>query len=464
MNILARIIPDISLNKLRDDLFNSLAVDEDQPDRFRILDHKYFYWDYRCAERWRSLVQPTQDEDWLTHQQSTDMVEKCFEQIHENVLDLMGQPYDLFSLGVGVGQDDAVMLKTLSRHLRSISYHPNTKKALYLATDISMHLINHSLSSIKQASEKIFEHIEVVILNVDFQELNKYEVHLAKKECRRNPRLLCLLGSTLGNYNEKDLLTKIVNIMSEVDYLVLGVDCPIDEWSENDIVSCYKGLEKGYDFLLGPVESAVNNPFSSHWSKVQKQNRIPAKISDEHLNAFGLRNQIPYSRDVYHELDLSELKRGKVGLNKSTKYKFNSLLNWLRNTLFLREEIVLKPSDVGATISKGTNYCLIVLRKMSKSERIELIKGYQKESTEKVDGEIARVLSELIKKIKIKGKVSRKEMDQIESIAKEIMAYSNGINEARREDLNSRLQLIYGKSSILKRDFYDVKQEFFPEG
>jgi len=317
--------------------------------RSKDIPHKFFYWDFHCSDLWRILADSSH---FQTHNQFACLLDDKFNEIHNVIIDCTNKkPYDLISLGVGIGEDDIVILKEIVKNLINSK---EKYRCSFIMVDISVHLIKYALMRIKEKIQNLADFLDVAIFNIDIFELDKYEFHF--DACSENPRLFCFLGSTLGNYEEYSLLCNLSKIMRKEDFFLLGVDCPIGKYGDDKILKRYSEADEGFNFLLGPLRSY------GILAKIKKEEAIRLIFPD-----FPVEDPIPIvtnSKHILHKIDLDRYGHGIIKLNKSTKYHLDSLKKWLRDQFKFKILYETKPDEkyTGLKI-EGCYYTLLLLSK-----------------------------------------------------------------------------------------------------
>jgi uncharacterized SAM-dependent methyltransferase len=315
------------------DLFSELK----QQIRINEIPHKFFYWDFHCSNLWKKLAE---SKNFISHNQFVRHLNDNYSEIHQSILkETGGQIYDLISLGVGIGEDDEVILKQI---IRSLDNSGSTDKVTYFLVDISLHLIKYSLNQIEERLENLYSYVEPAIFNVDMSELTKYKDNI--NELSRNPKLFCLLGSTMGNYTEFPLIAQFAKMMTDDDFFLLGVDCPMNKFNDEIIQKRYSEADEGYEFLLGPLKSLSIFPDT---------NDMCAKFS------YSDPLDIPGSKHILHEIKTEN--SSVIKLNKSTKYNSTQLKEWLRDRFHFQTICEFEPSGINRI--DGSNYMLFLFKK-----------------------------------------------------------------------------------------------------
>lgn len=175
---------------------------------------------------------------------------RCEKEILTNIigqLDVDLHKLDIIELGSG----NASKIKTIFRQiprsdLSSINYYP---------VDISQSAIKKSVAEIIDD----FDLNDITGIVADF-------LHSFDYIPRRNKRLVCFLGSTIGNLNPfevKEFMKQIGGIMQEGDGLLLGVDMDKDNAVLEAAYNDNKGVTSKFNLnILNVVNSHIQSNFN----------------------------------------------------------------------------------------------------------------------------------------------------------------------------------------------------------
>lgn len=393
------------------------------------LDQKYFYWDRLGAYNWLKLCHKQGREEYPLGDDARTELKKNINDIVEKILsDSEHDSIDIISLGVGNGQDDDVIIGAIKETERI--NHIN-----FFAYDISIDLICHSLLEIEKNHSDIIiaDKLSLHAINDDFENLDSdYNETFHQNE---NIKLFHLLGSTISNFDEDDLIYKISSVLGEKDYLLIGVDCGHDNIfslstkERNKFIIKNSNSELGYNFLLGPIKSALAMYVNEQHKCLKRYNSILPYIhslKNNKIKIYGeessyIKKEPP---NTISKIDNTLTMKYRIGLknqnfkgikndvnndpilNISHKYRIESFLDYLSKRNEFKEIAVYAPEII---TSKSTRYCLVLLQKtaMNNKEqkeielsrkleiRISIILSKRKDLSEDTREKAKRIQSEL---------------------------------------------------------------------
>ena len=137
-----------------------------------------------------------------------------------------------------------------------------------------------------------------MVINEDFRKLYLIRDKISGEE---TDRLFCLLGGTLGNYNEREIIEPISNELSDKDYLLVGVDL-IGGRSDENLKAAYDSVynrdflfvplsEIGYEFKRASFECSIDSEMTSDvpgsktissWFTLEDSRKIRAAVSTKY--------------------------------------------------------------------------------------------------------------------------------------------------------------------------------------
>lgn len=148
--------------------------------------------------------------------------------------------YDLVSLGSGDGKKDIKLISSLYGK-KAVNYFP---------IDISFSLLQLTINKFKKRFEKGDK--KIIPINGDFFDLDE-ELKIKLQNYSPKPKIFTLLGSTIGNYKEDDLLKEISKIMGAKDYLIISFEVFDNDDDLRDIISQYY-TNGNLEFLTYPLK------------------------------------------------------------------------------------------------------------------------------------------------------------------------------------------------------------------
>lgn len=264
--------------------------------RAKKVKEELLYWERNTANRWMEYEKYTI--------KRIDHLLNLSKFLKENI----DEAIDFISLGPGSGEKDKIIISNLINPKYVHWYYP---------IDISSHLLFQTLKKI--TSEFDDRKLKVKGIRANFKSLERlkfvyqYTNHL---------NIFLLLGNTLGNYQESDLLNTIRNSMYKDDLLILELN-KIDQ--ENNSSNKYNNPNY-QKFILEPLKSIGITP---------KSNQLKFESFDN--NASSIENAIRINANYYLNQDDKKLignEYDKITITHSTKYDYQKLIEYLSSMNF----------------------------------------------------------------------------------------------------------------------------------
>ena len=299
------------LNNLRESVFKST------------FDQIYLYWETSSAERWQKLWK---NEKYKLHDISTNLTRSYF---LDMLSDIPNSSYfDFVNLGVGGGKKDTFILESLLQRSKG-------KKIRYFPLDNNYSMLSNAIQDVLPLiSEDQHRNLELMAILGDFMKIHNYRSIIYNNP---TPKIFGLLGSLLGNVNEKRILTSIKSFMREQqDILIIGADL-IGNRSNTELEEPYKQPEV-LDLMISPlIEHLSTDPDPANREFVSRLNtaKINAKIEEEGL-------EIPLSKKVQVSFSVG---KDEYKHFFSTKYDLKSLTKYLEDTMGF--SIISKYTETG---------------------------------------------------------------------------------------------------------------------
>ena len=191
------------------------------------LPEKFFYWFPLSIRAWINLCG---DGEYRNYLRSHSVLQKHAAEI---VSMLPSEPIELISLGAGQGTKDFLIMENLQKQGKYLNYRP---------VDASQGLLEIACQS---AKEKNFACRGLKAdLNND-SHLTEIQSILDEK-----PRLIMMLGNTLGAFDPIKFATKLDKIMRPQDFLILDGEL----FNQNDTLAGYDN-PINRQFAFGPLSS-----------------------------------------------------------------------------------------------------------------------------------------------------------------------------------------------------------------
>jgi len=260
------------------------------------IPEELLYWDKETARRYLEYEKRTI--------KRTRPIQEIALFLSENIT--KHQAFDYVSLGPGSGLKDKYVLNLICNNDKVNYYYPIDLSYSMLensAKMISRYISNNNLLLIK-AIRADFRYLHT--LRYVFQYTSKLNI-------------FSLLGNTLGNYEEKQLLATIDKGMFKDDLLILEV-FRIPDFLKNkkhgELIKFGKYYKESYsDFIMGPIENKGYTLENGHLeyivnrehSGINSSIRINAEyVLDEKINDRNKHDRIKITHSTYY--DINELK------------------------------------------------------------------------------------------------------------------------------------------------------------
>lgn len=317
---------------------------------------KYFYHSAICAKNWIELVQDTGN--YTLAYQARKLLEIYIQEILDKIKnDTDSTNLSFISLGVGDGKDDILILSK-AKQFKNVNYF------LY---DISYPLITHTLKQVESSfPENETSNIKkIIIMNSDFLRIEDH-----KNNFLTHPKLFCLLGSTMSNFEEDILLRNIYNTMSNNDYFLLGVDCALDKFTVNQLLNNSSKSNKGLAFLQGPLEYAkflVTNKYFNSYQRHQWVKNINS------IKAFNLkpiqenRSRIENAITIVYQHN----EKKNILVNHSHKYTTDDVINYIQNEIGMESVLDYRGANNPEIVHSqdSCSYSLLLFKKNALKEK-----------------------------------------------------------------------------------------------
>jgi uncharacterized SAM-dependent methyltransferase len=226
---------------------------------------------------------------------------------------------DMVSLGPGDGVIDVLMLSQLQNHLDIAHYYP---------IDLSVELLQAAVNRVVNQGAWFNKKFRIKAIHGDFNQLARYKPIFAFDPA---PNLICLLGYTLGNHDESELIGKIREGMDDGDFLLLDARLQSDQYNPavkptkdqmSEITRSYShGLNNRFAF--GPVESVTIADFSALEFKYD--------MTTKYTSVPGAFNIVTYIEDLNTKFRRTrqKLNKRRIDLAVTTRYEEQQLKEWL---------------------------------------------------------------------------------------------------------------------------------------
>jgi hypothetical protein len=212
------------------------------------IDLKYLYWDVRAASRWQDITQMSR---YLTTQTAVNVLTRHADELADHVLDGQTRPEVSFiNFGVGTGQKDFLILKAL------LDQPENGRPAqvAYFPVDESLPMLQITIAELEDLMASYRDELAIRFVLDDFQFIERFQRYVVKEEeaiFGHSPRRLLAFMDTLGNFNERKILSLLHEFMSGDDTLLLGVEL-IGDRPADALIANYSD-DYMTAFLAGPI-------------------------------------------------------------------------------------------------------------------------------------------------------------------------------------------------------------------
>ena len=255
------------------------------------------YWDRATAEKWikyesfknKNLGHIHKLSGWLRQRIKTSI--------------------DVVSLGPGSAEKDKILLQTMTRRGSANWYYP---------IDISSHILNDALKKITKSFDDITIKVKGIRANFDSLDSLKFVYQYTP-----STNVFLLMGNTLGNYNEQNLLATIYHAMFPDDLLIIEVNK--DKGDEDNAKNLsYNQLK---EFIIQPLVSLGINAKTANLkfeqmnlitSDVPNTKRLVANyyLTDKEKESIGaINNVISITYSTLYKKDLLEKFLKDIGFN-----------------------------------------------------------------------------------------------------------------------------------------------------
>jgi hypothetical protein len=286
----------------------------------------YYYLTEEGAEFW---IKMSSDPRYKFQNNSLALVRTFSQTFAQNI----SAPFDFISLGSGDGEKDRILLEAvIKRTEESIFYYP---------IDISDKLLVECVRNVFKGS-LASSNIRTRAILGDFCDL---DVLRAVYEDRPIHNVFSILGNSLGNTDEAKILNALKDAMYPGDYLLLEVNCSIEE------------ISKGTAFLRSDfVREYCSLPLSIIGIDVDV-----AKVDVRKVDGLSVFKAAKSVETTYQEAVLEGRRLTNIPLEHDHRYDFKMLLNELVEQLGV---------DVVASQTRGS--AGIVLARKSGANLVEV--------------------------------------------------------------------------------------------
>lgn len=279
------------------------------------IDLKFNYLGSFCASNWLTLT----DDPSYGHSELEQIIKDSLSDIVKYCKLEKDDEIDLISLGPGDGKIDRFILRELQRQSKLINYYP---------LDISFDLLQKATSQILNTPflPKTFR---VKAIHGDFLELIRYFPIYGYDN---SINFFSLLGYTLGNYNEGELIGKVKEGMLKGDFLLIDSRLhnfgPIGKLKAEEKAMIRNNYQQTNRFSFGAVESVTIADF--------RDASFDYAVSKEYTVVPNAVNLVTYCTNLHTKFrhNYKTLKRERLNLSLTTLYSFDDLSEWFEDRGF----------------------------------------------------------------------------------------------------------------------------------
>ncbi|HYC60281.1 MAG TPA: L-histidine N(alpha)-methyltransferase [Thermoanaerobaculia bacterium] len=375
----------------------------------RAVPSKLLYLSHRAAQNWVDLCGA-----FDLRLQAGQLLRRALPELVTEIA-TRAKTLSILSLGPGTGDDDALLLQELC------TQQVIEKPIAYIAYDVSYPLLQATVARIRERFTGTGLHFEALVhlsvINADFDDLVQYRDTVLSGS---TPRLILLLGGTLGNFTEDNLITAVADIMRPGDQLLLGVDCYHSELSDEQLQRRYSDLDIGRRFLAEPLIDFV----VSNWRWGTKlEMELTANIE---TSVRPFRSSVPDAKTVIHKVTMQDQE---YRLSLSHKYSIDKLRLYLQNRFVIEREWSTSQIRDDFKYSELTDYTLILLSRPM-SEVPSQVRENRRALLKEVDDAWFRITREAAKELRplydrMKSEINICADDEVLRTAREKLAGNN---------------------------------------
>lgn len=317
-----RLVPCYFHNQETDiDIYTELM---DSIEKDNVVNSKFLYWTLRGTKEYLSLCK---DQNYLLPNIAHNLLKEQFRELY-SIINSDGNLLHIVDLGVGDGQEINIILDAF------ISDSNMDEKIYCSLVDSSYHMLRVAINALDETnlSRTIYkEKFDICAINCDFR-----NVHLYKDLLRlsKGSRLFCLLGGTLGNFTENEVIKPISEEMKECDFFLLGVEL-IGNRTNEALISAYDNIIDK-KFIFSPLAEI-------------------GFVFEDASFAFEIKSDISEIKNAKTIIARCSVDGKSIQMGKSTKYDLAELKSYLLDKYSFY--------SVKELINKDNNYALLLIRK-----------------------------------------------------------------------------------------------------
>lgn len=207
--------------------------------RSRVIPSRFSYWGKDETWGWLKVCQS----------ERYNVFRKGFNFLKNELPDIISfiktkeKKINFISMGIGNGLKDAIIINELSRNIK-VSYFP---------IDISLDMLDAGMINIAESK------MDITAFVSDFSDFLEMTKRIRDKN--NAPLLISILGNTLGNFGQVEILNSIKRGMNKNDYLLMEITMRKESGSKihgedlTDIIESYNN-EDFKDFAFTPLKKS----------------------------------------------------------------------------------------------------------------------------------------------------------------------------------------------------------------
>lgn len=310
----------------------------------KVIPNRLLYKTEPGCKKWLELCNSP---DYSFFQRSYKNLNKKSREICDAIVKVANRvDFDLISLGVGDGRKDALLLGELAKRQDNGSY------LYYYPMDINITMIERAAQNLSELDEfkNNNNRIKVKPFVGDFFGIDKMDLFYNYRE---SPNIFSILGNTLGNNDESELIEILKNTITNGDFLIVEVNTNQEEQSIDQLEK--NRISREHD--LSPL-SALGFPVNIDdvkYATIKRGESNKYSIVPNTLTSIG-----EYTFDKRKVKKFEKPINGKIKLSIVHYYDFEEFKKVLTNEL---EMIIIYDSNV-----EGVG--IVVLHKNSASTNL----------------------------------------------------------------------------------------------